>query len=114
MFIEALSDTAHVFKAAEETFNDISFAIKPFVVGDLLFIRGPARNDWNCAVIKDCLPNGTAVIGFISANRERRRSVPQQIWQAGRVMRLSARKDEFQRSSPSIDHGMELRRATAA
>lgn len=114
MFIKALGDAAHIFKAAKEAFDDIPFAIKPYVVGNLLFIRGPARDNRDRAIIFDRLTNSAAVIGFVGANRQRRRSVPEKIRQRGRIMGLAACEHEFQRSPASIDHGMELRCATSA
>lgn len=114
MFIKALGDAAHVLKAAEEAFNDIPFPIKPCIVRDLLFIRSPARDNRDRAIIFDRLTDGAAVIGLVGADRQRWRSVPEKFRQRGRVMRLAARKKEFQRSSASIDHGMELRCAASA
>jgi hypothetical protein len=40
--------------------------------------------------------------------------MPQKFRQCGCVVRLAACQYEFQRSSASIDHGMELRRAASA
>lgn len=114
MFIKALGDAAHIFKTAKEAFNDIPFSVKSCIVRNLFFIRCPAWDDRDCAVITDRLTNSAAVIGFVGANRQRRRSVPEKIRQRGRIMGLAACEHEFQRSSASIDHGMELRCATSA
>lgn len=114
MFIKPLGDAAHIFKAAKEAFDDIPFAIKPYVVGNLLFIRGPARDNRDRAIIFDRLTNGAAVIGLVGADRQRRRSVPQKFGQCRCIMGLAACEHEFQRSSPSINHGMELRCAASA
>lgn len=114
MFIKALGDAAHIFKAAKEAFDDIPFAIKSLIVRNLLFVCGPAGDNRDRAVITDRLTNGAAVIGFVSANRQRRRSVPQKFGQCRRIMGLAACEHEFQRSSPAIDHGMELRCAASA
>lgn len=114
MFIKALRDTAHIFKAAKEPFDDISFVIKPCVMRDLLLIRSSAWNNSDRAIVFDCLTNGAAVIGFVSTDRQRRRFMAKKRRQDGRVMRLTTREYELQRSSASIDHGMELRRAASA
>lgn len=114
MFIKSLSDTSHILKAAKEAFHDISFAIKPLFARDLFFVCGSARNDRNSTIIHNGLPNSTAVIGFVSADRQRRRFMSQKFRQDRRIVSLATRKNEFQRSSPSIDHGMELRRAASA
>lgn len=95
MFIEALGDTAHIFETTEETFDDISFTVKPCVVRNLLLVCSPTRDDRDCAVITDRLTNGATVISFVGTDRERRCAMPQKIRQCGRIMRLAARQDEF-------------------
>ncbi len=114
MFIKTLSDVAHILKAAKEAFHDISFAIKPLIARDLFFVCGSARDDRKSPIIHDGLPDGAAVIGFVSADRQRRLFMSQKFRQDRRIVGLTTRKNEFQRSSLSIDHGMELRRAASA
>ncbi len=113
-FVEALRQAPHVFETTEEPFDQIAFTIKPFVVR--LWASGirPVGNDRHRAVIPDRLPDMLAIIGLVGTDRERRGRVGQQPRQHGGVVRFASGQDEVERSSQSIDHGMEFRRAATA
>lgn len=113
-FVEALSNAAHIFHPAEETLDQIAFSIQPLVIRLWFQCVGAVRNDWHRAIIGNSLPVTGAVVALVSADGEWRGRVVQQLRQNGAVMNLTAGQDEVERSSQSIDHGMELRCAAAA
>lgn len=113
-FVKALRETTHILKAAEEAFDDIALAVKPFVIGLGIFVVRAIRDDRHGSVIANGLTHMLAVISFIGANGQGRGQVIEKFRCGKRIVAITRRQREGERSSQPVDHGMELRRAAAA
>ncbi len=111
---EARCQSSHILHAAEETLDDVALGVEPGVVGDRVSGCAPGRDDCEGALVCDGLADGSAVVGLVGDDGERRIGPVEECQQDLSIVDLAAGDDEAPGPAMLVYSGMNFGRAASA